>query len=65
MLRDQTPSRRSNFLSSLPFRARGHQLRVVTAAEVRSDEIKTRAAQLTDQLGAATAQNLKLVNTVT
>lgn len=37
----------------------------MAVAEVRADEIKTRAAQLTDQLSAATAQNSKLQKTVT
>jgi hypothetical protein len=32
---------------------------------VRADEIKTRAAQLTDQLKAATAQNAQLLQAVT
>jgi hypothetical protein len=32
---------------------------------VRADEIKTRAAQLTDQLKAATTQNAQLLQAVT
>ena len=39
--------------------------RDLAVAEVRADEIKTRAAQLTDQLKAATAQNAQLLQTIT
>jgi chromosome segregation ATPase len=39
--------------------------RDLAVAEVRADEIKTRAAQLTDQLKAATAQNAQLLQAVT
>jgi chromosome segregation ATPase len=39
--------------------------RDLAVAEVRADEIKTRAAQLTEQLKAATAQNSQLLQTVT
>ncbi|WP_090142701.1 DNA-binding protein [Limnohabitans sp. DM1] len=38
--------------------------RDLAVAEVRADEIKTRAAQLTDQLNAATAQNSQLLQTI-
>ena len=39
--------------------------RDLAVAEVRADEIKTRAAQLTDQLKAATTQNAQLLQAVT
>jgi chromosome segregation ATPase len=39
--------------------------RDLAVAEVRADEIKTRAAQLTDQLKTATAQNAQLLQTIT
>jgi chromosome segregation ATPase len=39
--------------------------RDLAVAQVRADEIKTRAAQLTDQLKAATAQNAQLLQTIT
>ncbi|WP_293753105.1 DNA-binding protein [Limnohabitans sp. Rim8] len=39
--------------------------RDLAVAEVRADEIKTRATQLTDQLKAATAQNAQLLQTIT
>lgn len=39
--------------------------RDLAVAEVRAEEIKTRATQLTDQLKAATAQNAQLLKTIT
>jgi chromosome segregation ATPase len=39
--------------------------RDLAVAVVRADEIKTRAAQLTDQLKAATTQNAQLLQTIT
>jgi hypothetical protein len=39
--------------------------RDLAVAEVSADEIKTHAAQLTDQLQAATAQNAQLLQTIT
>jgi chromosome segregation ATPase len=39
--------------------------RDLAVAQVRADEIKTRAAQLTDQLKAATEQNSELLLTIT
>ena len=39
--------------------------RDLAVAEVRAEEIKTRATQLTDQLKAATAQNAQLLQAVT
>ena len=39
--------------------------RDLAVAQVRADEIKTRAAQLTDQLKTATAQNAQLLQTIT
>jgi chromosome segregation ATPase len=39
--------------------------RDLAVAQVRADEIKTRAAQLTDQLKTATAQNAQLLQTMT
>jgi chromosome segregation ATPase len=39
--------------------------RDLAVAQVRADEIKTRAAQLTDQLKAATTQNAQLLQAVT
>jgi colicin import membrane protein len=50
-------------------KALGDQLRDrerdLAVAQVQADEIKTRAAQLTDQLTAATAQNSQLLKTLT